>query len=159
MTDCGKIYRRVGTTHTFFGAMSGCDFAARNPVIFSERSSIMNLIKNKRKQLLASIDLLMYIIVYIVGNILSSVTAGGAILRAGGYAVSVLLFAVAIFGTRVLFAVYADVWRYANSRSYLALMGADFFGGAIALLISSMIPTVYLCFWQIESIIAALDIV
>ena len=119
----------------------------------------MNLIKNKRKQLLASIDLLMYIIVYIVGNILSSVTAGGAILRAGGYAVSVLLFAVAIFGTRVLFAVYADVWRYANSRSYLALMGADFFGGAIALLISSMIPTVYLGFWPSASIIAALDMV
>ncbi len=119
----------------------------------------MNLIKNKRKQLLAAIDLLMYIVVYVIANVLSSVTAGGAILEAGGYAISVLLFAVCIFGTRVIFAVYADVWRYANSRSYLALMGADFFGGAVALLISSMIPLADLGFWPSASVIAALDMV
>lgn len=119
----------------------------------------MNLLRNKRKQLLATIDLLIYILVYLFGNIFASATAGNPILQAGGYVISFLIFAVCIFGARLVLSVYSDVWRYANSRSYLSLMGADFFGGAIALLITSAISIADLGLWPSLSIVAALDLI
>ncbi len=52
----------------------------------------------------------------------------------------VVLFFLCIFGSRILFRSYSNVWRYANTRAFLHMVLCDCVGGALTLIIANLSP-------------------
>ncbi len=53
------------------------------------------------------------------------------------YLYNAALFFVCVFGMRMLFRAYKNVWRYANARSFLHMILCDLGGGILALIIAN----------------------
>ena len=65
------------------------------------------------------------------------------------YALNYAVFAVFVFGFRLLFKVYGNVWRYANTRAYLYIIIADFCGASLAIMFTRFIyDYVYFNIWN-----------
>ena len=105
----------------------------------------MFLKKNKRRILLGLIDLISLVIVYGMALFLEFITFGENRMKLLSenfitVILNFLIFAVLVFGARLVFGVYRNVWRYANSKAYLDMVFADASGGALALILSRVIP-------------------
>ena len=70
------------------------------------------------------------------------------------YALNFILFYSIIFISRYVAKVYHNVWKYADSKTYLELVVADTVGGAIALVISRIIPATALGGWYSVATVA-----
>ncbi len=107
--------------------------------------------RNKRRFLLIGIDFAALIAVYCFSIFLEfftpSVSGINIFEYFSTYVINILISTVFIFGVRLLFGVYHNVWRYANSRAYLDMVFADAIGGGAALLISRFIPGASIIGW------------
>ncbi|MBQ3550164.1 MAG: polysaccharide biosynthesis protein [Clostridia bacterium] len=103
-----------------------------------------------RRIMLLFIDVLLlgvsYTASYIVSKISEVVTLNVEISE---YILNFLAFAICIFGSRLLFKVYVNIWRYANTRAYLYIIVSDFVGSIIAILITKFLfNTIYVNIWN-----------
>ena len=101
--------------------------------------------KNKRRIILALIDLATLVIVYgmLFGFEFLSFGEGRIRFLAEVFdavILNFLIFTVVVFATRFIFKIYHNVWRYANSKTYLEMVFADAIGGAVALILTRIIP-------------------
>ena len=97
----------------------------------------MNFFKSKRRVSLIAIDFCILAFVYLLTSVLTVVSTENAIAPIV-YFISFCIIAFCVFVSRFLFRVYSNVWRYANSRAFVAVVFADAVGGAAALLLSRM---------------------
>ena len=98
----------------------------------------MVLFKSKRRVTLVGIDVAILACVYLFTAVLDFVSDGGVIdvLR---YAVSFIPLLLFVIVARIVFGVYSNVWRYANSKAFISLVISDILGGAFAVLVM-MLP-------------------
>ncbi len=91
--------------------------------------------RNKRRLLLIGIDLSALFAVFMFSALLEYIAldpdSESMLLHMGKYLLSSLIMAVFIFGSRLSFKIYHNVWRYANSKTYLEMVFADAVGGAV----------------------------
>lgn len=72
--------------------------------------------------------------------ILTVFPRGGATLSWGEAAIQFFLEAVCLLVMRNVCKVYSQVWRYSRVNSYFRLIGADFLGGILYLVIRTLMP-------------------
>ena len=113
----------------------------------------MNFLKNKRRLLLVCVDALIILSIYL-GVVALSLVATPEELDLVACALNFVITALSLFAARVVFFVYTNMWRYADSSAYLDIVIADTFGGVAALLISRAFAVAYLGAWQTASIVA-----
>ena len=117
----------------------------------------MQLLKRKRKLLLIAIDLGIFISVYLFISLLSHLS-GSVEFSLPKHALTALIFGILIFTSRFLFRMYSNVWRYANSKSYLDIIISDLAGGIVAVVVSHFVPIVKLEFWSGIAFLAIFDL-
>ena len=110
---------------------------------------MMFLLKLRRRLALIAIDFAIMVSVYAFVYLLefgcSELLPGELAMR---YLFNLLIFASFIYLGRFAFAVYFNVWRYANSKAYLSIVLADVIGGIVAIVVSLFIgKSVYLGSW------------
>ena len=115
--------------------------------------------KNKRRLMLMGIDLLSLIIVYGCGFLLEFITFGDRRLEilTSSFTTLILnfiIFAIAVFASRLAFKIYSNMWRYANSKAYLDMVFADAIGGAIAFIFTRIVRKTAINGWLSIAIIA-----
>ncbi len=65
------------------------------------------------------------------------------------YVLNYIVFAIFIFGIRLVFKVYGNVWRYANTRAYLFMIVSDFIGALLAVVFTRYAyGAVYINIWN-----------
>ena len=85
-------------------------------------------------------DAILFVFIDLVHYLLSGHTAYGTPVENGlAYFVNSLILFAAVFGSRYLFKIYDNIWRYANTRAYFLLVVADSLGGLTAILICRVI--------------------
>lgn len=89
-----------------------------------------------RKVKLIVYDLLVLAIAFLLSGIFSHGGENALPLMATQF----VLAAVCMIGMREIFSVYAQVWRYSRSDSYLRLVCADCIGGALCFLAAHLLP-------------------
>ena len=100
---------------------------------------------NKKHMLLFGIDSASFIAVYLFSVFLEIVSDRkfnseyfeNYFVR---YLINFTMFYVLVFTARYIAKVYRNVWKYADSLAYLELVFADAIGGAVALILSRLIP-------------------
>ena len=109
--------------------------------------------------MLIGIDFLSLLLVYVGGFVLEYITFGSG--RLGDIAaiydkiiLNFTVFAIMVFASRYVFKIYSNVWRYANSKAYLDMVFADAAGGALALVLTRIIPNAAVNGWLSIAIIA-----
>lgn len=95
---------------------------------------------SKRHLSLMGIDALAFFLIYNLSFLIEIMTYGSSMFKVFAnyfinYLIDIVVSLVIIFAVRLIFKVYNNVWRYANSRAYLELVFADALGGAITLVI------------------------
>ena len=96
-----------------------------------------DFLKKRRKVFLFIIDSMIFAGVFVLSALLHSVAFSESALQAIGYVLCGVLFYACMFSSRLLFMVYFNVWRYANTHSFLMVILADFFGGLLAVTITA----------------------
>ena len=91
-----------------------------------------NVLKKRRKVVLFFVDALIFAASYFLSALFHSIAAPGVPLSSAGYFLNGLVFFMCLFSSRLVFMVYFNVWRYANSHVFLMLILADFAGGILA---------------------------
>lgn len=114
-------------------------------------------IKNKRKWLLLAIDICLFLTVYFGVGFIAQYSSSSIPITQQDYYLNLAVFGVALLICRLFTGVYANVWRYANSKAYLQMVIADVIGGVSALLITHAIHA-YFGIWQSASIVAMFDV-
>ena len=95
---------------------------------------------DRRKFLLGLIDTACYICVYFATIIISVISTEFGLFEFGEHLLHFLAtFAVAMVA-RFCLRVYRNIWRYANSRAYLAMVVADGIGAVISVIITRFTP-------------------
>jgi len=118
-----------------------------------------SFVRNRRKWLLALIDLGLLLLVYLFSLLVAAFTTSSHILEPEQYALNAVVFVVCLFGARALLRVYANVWRYTNTKAYLTMVAADLLGGLAAALCTWFLrPVVYVGIWQSAAIVAMFDV-
>ena len=114
----------------------------------------------KRKCALFFIDVACFVCVYILFIVLSKFSWSGGndesiyVLNAG-------VFLILIMISRLLFSVYNNIWRYANTKVFLTMMFADIVGGVAALLLTRIVSAkidIYIGIWQSIMLVALFDV-
>ena len=77
-----------------------------------------------RKKLLLAVDIIILALVYLIGVLLIEV-ASDLERSFTQYLACLIIFGAAMFASRAVFRVYANVWRYANSAVYMRTILAD----------------------------------
>ena len=113
----------------------------------------MSFFKSKRRLLLLGIDLVMIVAIYIAVAV-AMLIATPTELYLPGFFLHFVITTVSIFAFRLIFSVYANVWRYADTSAYLDIVIADTLGGLLSLLITRTILFSYLGAWQTGSMAA-----
>lgn len=115
----------------------------------------------KRKALLVLIDSAILLTVYAVFIAITAVI-GGLSLPWWGYALNFFATLALTVSSRMLWSVYFNIYRYANSGLYLLLIEADVAGGFATWLLTYAVSLsglpIYLGFWQTVSVITLFDI-
>ena len=120
----------------------------------------MNILKNKRRLTLFSIDFCILLFAYLFVCALMFIDAS---LRLDplGYVSNFFVFAVCIFTIRLVLKVYSNVWRFANSSIYAAIVIADIIAGCLGYILT-FIPFwsafLRVGVWQCLSFVAIADI-
>ncbi len=98
----------------------------------------MSVLMNKRRLSLLGIDTLIFIAVYAMTLFVMMLedfvlfSSIGAI----GFLLNAMIFYVLVMSARIIAGTYNSMWRYANSRSFVFLVGADVFAGVIAVIVT-----------------------
>ena len=110
----------------------------------------MPLFKSKRQTFLFLIDFVIMLAVYALAFLVSvfQTPNDGLRLDPFGYVLNALAFVVCLFAARIAVKCYSNVWRYANSVSFLRLMVADAIGGIVAVTVTHFIAYVNIGFWM-----------
>ncbi len=115
----------------------------------------------KRKALLVLIDSAILLTVYAAFVAIAAIM-GGLNLPWWGYALNFLATLALTVSSRILWSVYFNIYRYANSSLYLLLIESDVVGGLATWLLTYAISLsglpVYLGFWQTVSVVTLFDI-
>ena len=114
---------------------------------------------NRRRLLLFLIDILCFFSAYTVAELVAFTFKVEFSLS--HYLICAAVFLVMIFGIRLFSHVYENVWRYANSRTYLSMILADAAGGLSSVLILQLIgvnPSFWFTLCQAFCVAAAFDI-
>ncbi len=113
----------------------------------------------KRRLLLLEIDVSILLFVYAFAIFLDVIPQRqdlvlGFFSNLWAYAPNLLVFFILIFGTRFIFRIYSNVWRYANSKAYLEIVFADAIGGSISLILTRILPFIGFVGWFFIATIA-----
>ena len=74
------------------------------------------------------------------------------------YLYNFLISAVIIMAVRFISRVYSNVWRYANSLSYLHIVIADIASGILIIALTNFIPDANVGLWKTLALIASFNI-
>ncbi len=111
-----------------------------------------------RRATLALIDLSCFVAVFVASIIITESFSSTSVRleNATKYFTIALIFGALLFLSRMIFSVYTNVWRYANSKAYLTMVFADVVGGVAALIVSYTLDNqdLYMGIWQSASIVA-----
>ncbi len=111
-----------------------------------------------RRVTLALLDLLCFVVIFFASTIITEYFSSTSVKLdlAYGYLITACVFAGCLFAARLLFSVYTNVWRYANSKAYITMVLSDFVGGISALLISYALDdySLYMGIWQSAALVA-----
>lgn len=118
---------------------------------------IVEFWKKRRKALLFVVDLAIFGVSYFFTYLFHARTISGVPLVVGGYLLNGILFFGFIFAMRLIFLVYANVWRYANSNNLLMLILSDFLGGGLAIFCTAPFDPINLGLQASIGLIATLD--
>ena len=100
----------------------------------------MKLFTSRRKLFLLAIDVAIMLFTYMLLAAISLITNNGLPMQPIYYVANFLIFAACIIVSRVIFGIYSNVLRYANSYVYFMSILADLAGGAVAILVTYLIP-------------------
>ena len=119
----------------------------------------MRFIKSKRKLYLACIDVGIMAFVYLICAA-ATFLADDLSLKAEFYLVNFAIFVASIMLTRIFAGVYGSVWRYANSKMYVAIVASDIIGGMIAFFITAFLgyEHFYIGMWASVAFAAMTDV-
>ena len=119
----------------------------------------MGILKSKRRLCLFGIDFFILVALFLL-NIGVMLVMSKPLPQFADYAISIGIFALAIFVMRGIFRVYSNVWRYANSSIYIVMVISDALAGVLLLLfeISPWLTQAKLGFWQSALCISLVDI-
>ena len=106
-----------------------------------------------RRLLLAVFDFICLVLVNISFYLMTIIFDNAPIYMAEGYVKNAALLAVFMFGFRLLFRVYSNVWRYTSTKAYFNLVMADFFGGIFAAIVSYAF-SIYAGIWHFACVAA-----
>ncbi len=98
---------------------------------------VVDLLKKRRKVFLFIIDAFIFMASYLLSALFHSLAAPVVPLQPVGYVLNGLIFFMCVFASRLIFMVYFNVWRYANSHSLLMVILADFAGGVLAISVTA----------------------
>ncbi len=116
----------------------------------------MTLFKN-RKLILLLIDIASFILVFFGTVVLSTETTTSVNLTGYQYLIAMAVMIVCTFAARIAFAVYNNVWRYANSRAYLFMVISDTIGCILAIAITRA-TYCYLGIWHTVAIVSGFSL-
>ena len=111
----------------------------------------------RRKVILLGFDALLWICSYFLGLLFIYILHDDR-QTFSQYLITGAIFFVSIFIFRLIFSIYTNVWRFANSRVYLHMVLADAVGGLIAFLVINGIPALFFDFWHCVAIVGVFDI-
>lgn len=118
----------------------------------------MHTLRN-RTHILILLDILAFEAVYWASVMAALHSSTSFVMSAAKYAVASLILLACIFAARFIFSVYHNVWRYANSRSYLIMVGSDCVGGVLGITICYIVNLsgvdIYFGIWQMLAIVCA----
>jgi len=96
--------------------------------------TLLRLLKNRRKWLLAIVDTGCFVFSYAL--VLSIIFLSNSVEEELAYLNNAILFYFVLMLSRCVFKVYANIWRYASAQTYLMTVISDAVGGFIALMLS-----------------------
>ena len=118
----------------------------------------MRIFKNRRTTLLFFVDAVVLTAVYVFIVFLSEMTPGrrldGSLVFAN-YIVSLVL----CMGLRVVFGLYTNVWRYANTGAYFKIILTDGTSGILTVLVTLPFSKIWYGLWEIVSLFAVTCVV
>lgn len=108
---------------------------------------------NKKHLLLLGIDAATFLAVYLFSiflELLTQSSGGLEYLKSNfvNYTLNFLIFFLVVFAARYIAKTYRNVWKFADSAAYLELVFADAIGGAVALILTRLIPATVVGGWH-----------
>lgn len=111
-----------------------------------------------RRLTLILLDMACFIGIFLASFVISEYFSSTSVKLniATSYFITGCIFGGLLLASRVVFSVYTNVWRYANSKAYLTMVFSDVVGGAAALLVSYALDdySLYMGVWQSVTIVA-----
>lgn len=112
----------------------------------------------RRRLTLISIDLFCFVAIFAASFVISEYfsTTSVKLDIATSYFLTGCIFGGILLICRLVFSVYTNVWRYANSKAYLTMVFSDVIGGLVALVVSRALDkySLYMGVWQSAAIVA-----
>lgn len=112
---------------------------------------------NRRKYILILIDAAIYFGVFWATVFAASQTSTIDTFTAVKYAIACGILFCSVFAARLVFNVYNNVWRYANSNAYLSMLCADILGGLIGTAIGYILRQ-HIGIWHITAVLTGFDL-
>ena len=119
---------------------------------------IVEFLKKRRKVFLFLIDVLIFVAAYCLTALFHSIAVASVPLLALGYVLNAATFFICLFASRLIFMVYFNVWRYANSHSFLMVILADFAGGILAISVTAPFEVINLGLQAGVSLVTTVDV-
>ena len=112
----------------------------------------------RRRLTLILIDLSCFVTIFAASFVISEYfsTTSVKLDIAASYFITGCIFGGILLLSRLIFSVYTNVWRYANSKAYLTMVFSDIIGGIVALVVSRALDkySLYMGVWQSATIVA-----
>ena len=112
----------------------------------------------RRRLTLILIDLSCFVAIFAASFVISEYfsTTSVKLDIAASYFITGCIFGGILLLSRLIFSVYTNVWRYANSKAYLTMVFSDIIGGIVALVVSRALDkySLYMGVWQSATIVA-----
>ena len=112
----------------------------------------------RRRLTLILIDLSCFVAIFAASFVISEYfsTTSVKLDIAASYFITGCIFGGILLLSRLIFSVYTNVWRYANSKVYLTMVFSDIIGGIVALVVSRALDkySLYMGVWQSATIVA-----
>lgn len=105
---------------------------------------VQGMIISKRRALLLLVDCLIFSATYAFFALFTQGYQVTRILDVGQQALHCGVLLLAVFGARLAFGMYGQVWRYANTTEFLRLVLADFIGGCLYLLVDRLLMATHM---------------
>ncbi len=112
----------------------------------------------RRRLTLILIDLFCFVVIFAASFVISEYfsTTSVKLEIATSYFITGCIFGGILLLSRLIFSVYTNVWRYANSKAYLTMVFSDVIGGLVSLVVSRALDkySLYMGVWQSATIVA-----